>query len=223
MRKPSGEFRVSSNRNTLRVLGLTLIAALALAAAFSVGAQGPGPARAASTTCVWVKHTKRVVRHVRRHGKVHKVVTIKHYRTCRKVAVPEPTAPTSGPTPTSGGSTSPRDPTTPAGTPEPEPNAVSITANDRTTPYGYAPSHKVVKPGELTVQLINKGEDEHNMDMEKVGPGNAPEGPIVVAVSAASNGTSKPTTVDVEPGTYRMWCTLPGHAEKGMEATITVE
>ncbi len=73
------------------------------------------------------------------------------------------------------------------------------------------------------MQLINKGEDEHNMDIEKVGPGNAPEGPIVVAVSAASNGNSKPTTVDVEPGTYRMWCTLPGHAEKGMETTITVE
>jgi plastocyanin len=203
-----------------RLLGVAALVALALVLVLDSGGD-VGPARAASTTCVWIKHTKRVVSHVKRHGKVHKVVRIKHYRTCRKVAVPEPApAPTTTPTP---GTTAPSEGTAPGSTPEPEPNAVSVTANDRTTPYGYAPSHKVVKPGELTVQLINKGEDEHNMDMEKVGPGNAPEGPIVVAVSAASNGNSKPTMVDVEPGTYRMWCTLPGHAEKGMETTITVE
>jgi plastocyanin len=203
-----------------RLLGVVALLALALALVLSSGGD-VGPARAASTTCVWIKHTKRVVRNVKRHGKIHKVVRIKHYRTCRKVAVPEAApAPPTTPTP---GTTAPSEGTPPAGTPEPEPNAVSVTANDRTDPYGYAPSHTVVKPGELTVQLINKGEDEHNMDMEKVGPGNAPEGPIVVAVSAPSNGNSKPTTVSVEPGTYRMWCTLPGHAEKGMETTITVE
>ncbi|HEX3360262.1 MAG TPA: cupredoxin domain-containing protein [Solirubrobacterales bacterium] len=205
-----------------RELGGTALAALAVLALLLSTGGGAGPARAASTKCVWVKHTRRVVTRVKRHGKVNRVVKIKHYKTCRKVALGEErTAPTT-PTATSPGATSPGEATPPTSTPEPEPNAVSITANDRTTPYGYAPSHKVVKPGELTVQLIDKGEDEHNMDMEKVGPGNAPEGPIVVAVSATSNGNSKPTTVDVEPGTYRMWCTLPGHAEKGMETTITV-
>lgn len=203
-----------------RLLGVTAPAALALALALSSGGD-VGPARAASTTCVWVKHTKRVVRHVKRHGKVHRVVRIKHYRTCRKVAVPEPApTPTTAPTPAP---TAPSQPAGPTTTPEPEANAVGITADDHTSPYTYRPSHSTVKAGELTVQLINKGEDEHNMDMEKVGPGDAPEGPIVVAVSAASKGASTPTTVDVEPGTYRMWCTLPGHAEKGMETTITVE
>jgi plastocyanin len=203
-----------------RLLGAAALATLALVLVLNSGGD-VGPARAASTKCVWIKHTKRVVRRVKRHGKVRKVVTIKHYRTCRKVALPE-AAPTTPPTPAPG-TTTPSESKPPASTPEPEPNAVSITATDRTTPYGYAPSHKVVKPGELTVQLINKGEDEHNMDMQKVGPGNSPESPIVVAVSAASKGASTPTTIDVEPGTYRMWCTLPGHAAKGMEATIEVE
>ena len=73
------------------------------------------------------------------------------------------------------------------------------------------------------MQLINKGEDEHDMDMQKVGPGNAPESLILLATSAPGGGQSTPTTVDVEPGTYRMWCTLPGHAAMGMETTITVE
>jgi plastocyanin len=90
-------------------------------------------------------------------------------------------------------------------------------------PYSFTPSRRVVKPGELIVQLINKGEDDHTMDMQKVGPGNAPEGLILLATSAPSGGQSAPTTVVVEPGTYRLWCTLPGHAEMGMETTITVE
>ncbi|HJZ34991.1 MAG TPA: plastocyanin/azurin family copper-binding protein [Solirubrobacterales bacterium] len=204
-----------------RLFGVAVLAALALVLVLSSGGD-VGPARAASTKCVWIKHTKRVVRHVKRHGKVRRVVTIKHYKSCRKVALPEEAPAPTTPTGTSPGSTSPSEAAAPASTPEPEANAVSITANDHTNPYGYAPSRKTVKSGELTVQLINAGEDEHNMDMEKVGPGNAPEGPIVVAVSAASKGASTPTTVDVEPGTYRMWCTLPGHAAKGMETTITV-
>jgi plastocyanin len=205
-----------------RLFGATALAALALLLALSSGGD-VGPARAASTKCVWIKHTKRIVTHVKRHGKSHKVVKVKHYKTCRKVALPEETPAPTTPTATSPGPTAPSEATPPASTPEPEANAVSITANDHTNPYGYAPSRKAVKSGDLTVQLINVGEDEHNMDMEKVGPGNSPEGPIVVAVSAASKGASTPTTVDVEPGTYRMWCTLPGHAAKGMETTITVE
>jgi plastocyanin len=201
-----------------RLFGVAALGALALVLALS-GGGNVGPARAASTKCVWIKHTKRVVKHVKRHGRVHRVVTIKHYRSCRKVALPEPAPAPTTPTP---GATAPGEGASPAGTPEPQANAVGITADDHTTPYTYRPSHSTVKAGELTVQLINKGEDEHNMDMEKVGPGDSPEGAIVVAVSAASKGASTPTTVDVEPGTYRMWCTLPGHAEKGMETTITV-
>jgi plastocyanin len=205
-----------------RLFGAAALAALALVLVLS-GGGNVGPARAASTKCVWVKHTRRVVEHVKRHGKVRKVVTIKHYKSCRKVALPEETPAPTTPTATSPGAASPAQATPPVSTPEPEANAVSVTANDHTNPYGYAPSRKTVRSGELTVQLINAGEDEHNMDMEKVGPGNSPEGPIVVAVSAASKGASTPATVDVEPGTYRMWCTLPGHAANGMETTITVE
>jgi plastocyanin len=202
-----------------RLFGAAALAALALVLVLSGGGD-VGPARAASTKCVWIKHTKRVVKHLKRHGKSHRVVTIKHYKSCRKVALPEaaPTAPT---TPTPG--TTPTESKPPASTPEPESNAVSITANDRTMPYSFTPSRRVVKPGELIVQLINKGEDDHTMDMEKVGPGGAPEGLILLATSAPSGGQSAPTTVVVEPGTYRLWCTLPGHAEMGMETTITVE
>jgi plastocyanin len=198
---------------TALVLGTVLVA--------SSGAWPLGQAGAASTTCIWTKHTKRVVGHVKRHGKRQRVVRIKHYRTCRKVAVPEPTptTTTSAPTPTP---TPPSEPA-PTPTPEPEPNAVSVTANDHTNPYSYVPSRSIVKAGPLTVQLINDGEDEHNMDMQKISPGGVAEGPVVMMVSAEPGKPSEPTSVEVQAGTYRMWCSIGHHAENGMNTTITVE
>jgi plastocyanin len=168
----------------------------------------------AATTCA--KHAKRVVKHVRRHGKRKRLVHLTHYWTCQEVADPAPTA--AAPSPPSAPAPTP----TPAPTPEPEPNAVSVTANDRTDPYEYVPSRTIVNAGRLTVQLNNAGEDEHNMDMQRLGPGGTPEGPLVVAVSAEREYHSEPTTVEVQPGTYRMWCTIGHHAEHGMETEITV-
>ncbi len=190
--------------------GLALLAILS-AALLLVGS---GHQAGAAQTCV--KHTKRVVKHVKRHGKWHRVVRVKHYWTCHEEGASSPGAPTTtAPTPGSGSS--------PAPTPEPEANALSVTANDQTKPYEYVPSHQTVKAGKLTVQLNDVGEDAHNMDMVRVGPTGEPEGPIIAAVSAESKGHSKPKTVEVQPGTYKMWCTLPEHAELGMQTTITVE
>ena len=66
-------------------------------------------------------------------------------------------------------------------------------------------------------------EDEHNMDVQRVGTGGEPEGPVVAAVSAVAESATDPTTIEVQPGTYRMWCTIGHHAEHGMTTTITVE
>jgi plastocyanin len=206
-----------------RLVGAAALAALALVLVLSSGGD-VGPARAASTKCVWIKHTKRVGKHVRRHGKVHRVVTIKHYKSCRKVALPE-AAPTPPATATPAPIT-PTEPTPPVVTPQPElePNAVSITAGDQTPRYTYVPSRTTVKPGALSVQLIDRGQDDHNMRMQRVNAEGQVEGPVVAMVGATPTAPSQPTTVVVEAGaTYRMWCTLPGHAANGMEAEITVE
>jgi plastocyanin len=212
-------------------LSLAALAALVLGVAL-VASSG-----AASTTCVWTKHTKRVVTHVKRHGKRTRVVQVKHYRTCRKVAVPgEPTPAAPTPTTTTPAPSPPPTPTpnpipappneppviVPPTEPEPEANALGVAADDHGGKKSYVLSRQTVRSGRLTVQLQNKGEDPHDMEMERVGEHGEPLGaPVEVPVTAP--GEQKTQSVEVEPGEYRMWCNLFHHAEEGMEATITVE
>jgi plastocyanin len=192
---------------------LVALALAALALAIFASAR-PTDYAHASTSCT--KHTKRVVKHVKRHGKRKRIVRLRPYWSCQEVADPVSVAPVA-PVPTPA-------PETPAPQPEPEPNAVSITTNDHTTPYGYVPSHESVKAGRLTVQLNNMAsEDEHNMDMQRVGEGGELEGPVIAALSAPGGSPSEAVTVEVQPGTYRMWCTIGHHAEHGMTATVKVE
>jgi plastocyanin len=194
------------------------IAALALGALALAVFAGAPPTEDAHAATVCAKHVKRVVKHVKRHGKRKKIVRMRPYWTCQEVAppvAPVTTLPAPAPTPP---------PETPAPQPEPEANAVSVTTNDHTDPYGYVPSRTTVKAGRLLVQLNNAAsEDEHNMDMQRVGPGGELEGPVVLALSAVRESHSEPTTVEVQPGTYRMWCTIGRHAEHGMTTSITVE
>ena len=70
----------------------------------------------------------------------------------------------------------------------------------------------------------NEGEDAHNMVMEKVGPHDEPEGEPFKVSSYTEAGTQTTKSVEVEVGTYRMWCSFENgrHAAEGMETHITV-
>lgn len=217
------DLRRSWRPNSTRVFCIAAMAALAIGGAAGI-ARPVGRADAAETC---VKHTKRVVKHVKRHGKRKKVVRFKHYWTCQEVAAP---APAPAPTPSS-----PAPPTTtptpnepvppdsgPAPLPEPEANAIGVAADDRGGKKSYTLSRQTVRPGELRVQLQNKGEDPHDMDIQRVGPSGEPLGELV-KVPVTEPGQNTNATVTVEAGRYRMWCDLYSHAKEGMEATITVE
>lgn len=198
-----------------RVAAVVALAALVLVAALvSGGGHGPDPARAATSSCVWTKHTKRVVKHVKRHGERTKVVRFRHHWTCDEVANPE-TAPTATTTP----APAPSQPVTEST--EPEPNALGVAAEDQGG-FRYTLSRQSVRSGKLTVQLNNRGEDPHDMDMQRVNEKGEAEGAIV-EMPITKPGTQSTDTIEVEPGTYRMWCTLGHHAAEGMEATIKVE
>lgn len=199
--------------------GLAALAVLALAFALFAGSR---PSAHAATTCA--KHTKRVVKHVKRHGQLKRVVRLKHYWTCQEVATPAPTPAPSSPAPVA--STPPSEPippdTGPAPLPEPEANALGVAADDRGGVKSYTLSRLTVRPGQLKVELQNKGEDPHDMDIQRVGPSGEPLGEMV-ALPRTEPGENTSASVTVEPGTYRMWCDLFSHAKEGMEATVTVK
>jgi len=66
----------------------------------------------------------------------------------------------------------------------------------------------------VTATTENKQGVDHNIAIQ--GPGVDQKGPVV------KNGTSQ-LTVDLKPGNYTFFCSVPGHREGGMEGKLTVK
>nr|MDQ3726329.1 hypothetical protein [Actinomycetota bacterium] len=61
---------------------LVVFAAAALGGPLPAGTSQLGPGKAEAAECAWKRHTKRVVKHVRRNGRLRKVVRKRHRWTC---------------------------------------------------------------------------------------------------------------------------------------------
>ncbi len=70
------------------------------------------------------------------------------------------------------------------------------------------------KPGKVTIDFDNPSALEHNVAIEQNGK------EIAVSETLAKGKTS--VSADLAPGTYTYLCTIPGHAEAGMEGVLTV-
>jgi len=71
------------------------------------------------------------------------------------------------------------------------------------------------KPGKVTIDFDNPSAIEHDVAIEKDGQ--------ELAKSALVTEGKTSVTAELEPGDYTFLCTVPGHAEAGMEGTLTVE
>jgi uncharacterized cupredoxin-like copper-binding protein len=72
------------------------------------------------------------------------------------------------------------------------------------------------KAGSVTVSLDNKQPLQHDVAIADS------SGKVLGQTNLVSSGTAS-TTVDLQPGTYTFYCTVPGHKEAGMEGTLTVK
>ena len=177
-------------------------AALGAAALIAlVAAPVPG---SASDSCSWKRHSKRVVKHVKRHGKVRRVVRVKHWWTCQHLPAPQlggasPQIPGAGPQ-------------SPA---EPGPTLGHLSVKSKE--YSYTLSRASVTAGEVIVELNNQGEDPHNLNLQ-LANGQGPE----YSVPEAGSQKRQEDRFTLPAGTYRLWCSLEGHEELGMKATLTV-
>jgi len=71
------------------------------------------------------------------------------------------------------------------------------------------------KPGKVTIDFDNPAALEHNVAIEQNGK------QIAISETLAKGETS--VSANLAPGTYTFLCTIPGHAEAGMEGTLTVK
>jgi plastocyanin len=158
---------------------------------------------AGASECSWERHSKRVVKRVRRHGEVRRVVRRRHWWTCEPTwAAPTPVAPTP--------------PGATAAEPEAEAEANRLSA--RASEYYWILSRPKVNAGAVTVELNNQGEDPHNLNLRREGDEGEP-----LQIPETDSLQRNVASFDLPAGRYRLWCSLPEHEEKGMSTTLTVE
>jgi plastocyanin len=80
----------------------------------------------------------------------------------------------------------------------------------------YTKTSLTAKAGKVSIDFTNMSPEEHNMTI-------ASSSGAVVGATPTFQGGSKTLTLNLKPGTYKFFCTVPGHRAAGMEGTLTVQ
>lgn len=80
----------------------------------------------------------------------------------------------------------------------------------------YTTTKASAKAGSVTIDFNNPQSLTHDVAIEDS------SGKEVGKTELIGEGETS-TTVDLKPGTYTYYCTVPGHREAGMEGTLTVK
>jgi plastocyanin len=83
--------------------------------------------------------------------------------------------------------------------------------------FRFVLSRPAVPAGKVIVEFINHGQDEHNMSAVE-----RSEGSVAGSLPDALPNAHLSLTVNLRPGSYTLFCSLPGHEAKGMKATLVV-
>jgi uncharacterized cupredoxin-like copper-binding protein len=73
-----------------------------------------------------------------------------------------------------------------------------------------------VPAGTVTFNITNNGTEEHSFEIE----GNGVEEELEPHLMPGESGT---LTVDLQPGTYEVYCPVADHADMGMRLELTVQ
>ncbi|MGZ4399452.1 MAG: plastocyanin/azurin family copper-binding protein [Gaiellaceae bacterium] len=99
-----------------------------------------------------------------------------------------------------------------AGTTANKATVVKVTEKE----FSLSFSTKTFKPGAYVFMAIDKGRFPHSLEIDGPGVHNKR------IPGTLSSGQTRSLKVTLRAGTYHIWCPVPGHAAKGMKATITV-
>lgn len=93
------------------------------------------------------------------------------------------------------------------------PKTISVTESEFKVAL---PAESGLKAGNYTFDVKNAGKIGHDLAITGGGVSGTPKTPLINA-----GGTSK-LTVDLKPGTYTLYCTVPGHRAAGMVTKLTI-
>ncbi|HEY5045883.1 MAG TPA: plastocyanin/azurin family copper-binding protein [Solirubrobacteraceae bacterium] len=129
--------------------------------------------------------------------------------------VPASPAPVATPTATTG------TPTATTGTPAPPsspahraPSGPLMLAANPAGQLSYNTKHLSAPAGAIAITMTNMSPLEHNVTVA--------QGSTVLGATPTFKGGAKTLTLNLKPGTYTFYCSVPGHRQAGMEGTLTV-
>jgi plastocyanin len=98
----------------------------------------------------------------------------------------------------------------PAGKPPAATGTVAVTEKEYSIALAGATT---LKAGKTTFAVKNDGKIQHDLAVED---GKEQKTPLI------DSGKSATLAVDLKPGKYKLYCTVPGHEQLGMKQAVTV-
>jgi hypothetical protein len=217
------------------VVGLWAGLALVLGAGAPAGVAQAGPVTSTTTKKATTKvrcHVVKATRKTKRRKVCVKVRTTPAKKAPAATAAPPVTTPAGAsvpgaapvlPAPSAGATPgvpaavpAPGVPTPPIGAPA-APVAARLQATTRE--FSLQLSRPALAAGALILQLVNRGEDAHDLHVRP-----AAGGADVLAIGLTDPfGGVRDTDGTLPAGTYTLYCSLPGHEAAGMHATLSVQ
>ena len=78
----------------------------------------------------------------------------------------------------------------------------------------YNTKHLSALAGPVAITMTNMSPVEHNVTVA--------QGSTVLGATPTFTGGAKTLTLNLKPGTYTFYCSVPGHRQAGMEGTLTI-
>ncbi len=95
----------------------------------------------------------------------------------------------------------------------------SSSVSESANPSGqleYTSKTLTAKAGQVSIAFTNMSPLSHNMTIES-------SSGQTVGATPTFQGATKTLSLNLKPGTYKFFCTVPGHRQAGMEGTLVVK
>lgn len=136
--------------------------------------------------------------------------------------VPPPAPPTTAPAPAAPAASPTAAPVTPAASSGGGGTSTTINATEKD--FAISIDKSSVPAGSVTFKISNQGPSPHNVGVTKQSDSSKSgiTGPVIKDSPTIDAGKTTSITVDLQPGTYNVVCTVPGHVQLGMIVALTV-